>query len=82
MRQWLRFTMILLVLIAFLAGGCAPKSDMDEESNLRWLTDEEKSKAIEIALSTPEAPSLLEQQEVYTAEVDWPFPSHRGSTFV
>jgi S1-C subfamily serine protease len=63
--------MILLVLIALLAGGCAQKSDMDEESNLRWLTDEEKSKAIEIALSMPEATSLLEQQEVYTAEVDW-----------
>ncbi len=71
MRQWLRFIVILLVLIALLAGGCAQKSDMDEESNLRWLTDEEKSKVIEIALSTPEATSSLEQQEVYTTEVDW-----------
>ena len=71
MRQWLRFTMILLVLIALLAGGCAPKSNINQEPNLRWLTDEEKSKAIEIALSTPEATSLLEQREVYTAEVDW-----------
>lgn len=71
MRQWLRFIMILLVLIALLAGGCAPKSNINQESNLRWLTNEEKSKSIEIALSTPEATSLLEQQEVHTAEVDW-----------
>ncbi len=64
-RLWLVAS--LLVIAALLAGGCAghPKG----MKSLRWLTDAEKEKMIEIALKTPEALSLLEKESHYRASV-------------
>jgi len=39
--------------------------------SLRWLTDEEKERVIEIALNTPEALSLLEKYSQYETRVNW-----------
>jgi hypothetical protein len=38
---------------------------------LRWLTDAEKDRVIEIALNTPEALGLLETETYYEASVRW-----------
>ena len=39
--------------------------------NLRWLTEEEKSKVIEIALNTPEAKEAVERYSVYKTGLRW-----------
>lgn len=39
--------------------------------SLRWLTDAEKDRVIEIALNTPEALALLETETYYEASVRW-----------
>ena len=66
-RLWLVAS--LLVVMALLVGGCAghPKG----MKSLRWLTEEEKEKVIEIALNTPEAKEAKEKYGVYRMGFSW-----------
>jgi len=83
-RLWLAAS--LLVALSLLAGGCvrstppqpAPVSEVlpaehqtDFPENLRWLTEEEKEKAIEIALSAPEALEWQQKESQYETSIDW-----------
>ena len=43
----------------------------DFPENLRWLTDEEKERAIEIALSTPAALEWQQRESHYTTRINW-----------
>jgi len=69
MRKGLWLAISLLMIVALLVGGCTghPKG----MKSLRWLTDAEKAKVIEIALNTPEALSLLEKESYYETNVGW-----------
>ncbi|MBI2853107.1 MAG: hypothetical protein HYX84_08460 [Chloroflexi bacterium] len=55
----------------------------DFPENLRELTDEEKQKAINIALATPEAQEQLKQSSNYTATIGWIalFPNKEGEGY-
>ena len=60
----------LLVAVALLVGGCVgqPRGMKD----VRWLTEDEKNRVIEIALHTPEAERAREEYgPQYTASLDW-----------
>ncbi len=60
----------LLVLVAvFLAGGCVgwPRG----VGSPRWLTDEEKERAVAIALNTPEAVMTGENYDVCKTDFSW-----------
>jgi hypothetical protein len=46
-------------------------SDVNRESNLRWLTDEEKNTVIEIALSAAEANGWLETEDEFHISLSW-----------
>ena len=50
--------------------------------NLRWLTDSEKNKIIEIALATPKALEWLQKESRYEINIRWialrPDPSGKG----
>jgi len=90
---------ILLVIVALPAGGCvkatpkiqpAPVSEVlpaehptDFPENLRWLTEEEKARLIEIALNTPKAQECLEKESEYTTRLSWAalFPSSTGEGY-
>ena len=73
----------LLVVIVLLASGCSqqpsppPAAVTPKEGprwfpeNLRWLTDEEKNKAIEIALNTPSALEWQQKESQYKTVVGW-----------
>jgi hypothetical protein len=87
MKKGLLLAVVLLMGIALVVGGCSesppeeynePPENTEEFENprwfsdsMRWLTDDEKDKVIEIALSTSEALRELEEESVYKAEVDW-----------
>lgn len=45
--------------------------DARRESNLRWLTDEEKRRAIELALHTREAKARLKKESTYRIGLSW-----------
>jgi len=74
-----------LVVMALLMGGCtepvptpAPVSEVlpaehptDFPEHLRWLTDEEKDKLIEIALSTPSALEWRQKESQYKTSISW-----------
>ncbi len=49
---------------------------------LRWLTESEKSKVVEIALNTPEAREWLQKESEYRIQINWivmyPDPSGEG----
>ena len=84
-RLWLAVS--LLVALALLVGGCtgpppeeraSPPANPEALENprwfsdsLRWLTDDEKDRLIEIALNTPEALRQLEKESLYKTEVNW-----------
>ncbi len=59
----------LLVVLGLVAGGCSghPKG----MKSLKWLTDAEKEKVIEIALDTPEARRQLEGESHYETSLNW-----------
>ena len=59
----------LLVAVALLMAGCA--GHPEGMKTLRWLTDNEKDRVIEIALNTPEALRYLENESKYEIEVRW-----------
>ncbi len=76
----------LLVIAGLLTGGCtqsaplqpAPVSGVlpaehptDFPKNLRWLTEEEKERIIEIAMSTPRAQECLGEESEYTSRISW-----------
>ena len=70
MRKRLYLAASLLVVIALLAGGCVghPRGMKD----VRWLTEDEKNRVIEIALGTPEASGRLKEYgSQYTASLGW-----------
>jgi len=99
MRKRLWLVASLLVILSLLIGGCAqpapnpqpaPVSGVlpaehptDFPENLRWLTDEEKERAIEIALNTPKAQECLEKESEYTTRLNWAalFPSGSGEGY-
>jgi hypothetical protein len=74
-RRAVFYTMSLLLLLplALFWGGCSEGDESSgwSSSELRWLTGEEKEKAIEIALSTSQSLSQLENTDVYEVEIDW-----------
>jgi len=43
----------------------------DFPANLRWLTEEEKQKALKIALNTPQAQEQLKQESRYKTDIGW-----------
>ncbi len=43
----------------------------DFPENLRWLTEEEKEKAVEIALGTPQAQEWAQKESQYKTAIDW-----------
>jgi len=73
-----------LLVVALLVGGCTEPAPEERNEpplpsenarwfpdSLRWLTDDEKDRLIEIALNTPEALRQLEKESVYRTEVNW-----------
>jgi hypothetical protein len=59
----------LLVVVALLVGGCA--GHPEGMKSLRWLTDAEKDKVIEIALNTHEAKKAREEYGAYETHLSW-----------
>jgi hypothetical protein len=54
------------------APGILPaEHQRDFPENLRWLTDKEKDRLIEIALNIPKAREWLEKEPEYTASIGW-----------
>ena len=85
-RKRLWIVLSLLVIVALLVSGCiqqtppqpAPVSEIlpaehptDFPENLRWLTEEEKARLIEIALNTPKAQEWLEKENQYETSISW-----------
>ena len=66
-RLWVAAS--LLVIPALLVGGCAghPKG----MNSLRWLTDDEKDRVIEIALNSPKALEWKKRESKYEVELEW-----------
>jgi hypothetical protein len=56
-----------------LSGGGMPYPGLpvDFPQQLRWLTDEEKARITEIALSTPKAQEWLQKENQYTMRIGW-----------
>ena len=87
MRKGLWLAASLLVIAVLLLGGCAqpppnpwpaPVSEIlpaelptDFPENLRWLTEEEKSRIIEIALNTPAALEWRQKESQYETRIGW-----------
>jgi hypothetical protein len=69
MRRTVWLVTSLLVVMTLLVGGCA--GHPQGMKSLRWLTDAEKTKVIEIALNTPEAKKAREEYGVYGASLSW-----------
>ena len=69
MRKRLWLAASLLVIAALFVGGCAghPKG----MKSLRWLTEAEKERVVEIALNTQEAKEAREVHGVYTTSLSW-----------
>lgn len=69
MKKGLWLAASLLVMAILLIGGCAghPKG----MESLRWLTDAEKDRVIEIALNTSEALKWQEKESQYEADLGW-----------
>lgn len=69
MKKGLLLAAGLLATLALLAVGCNghPKG----MESLRWLTDAEKDRVIEIALEVPELAGAKEAYGVYTTEFRW-----------
>ena len=69
MRKKLWLAASLLITMAILVGGCSGNSK--GMKSLRWLTDAEKDRVIEIALNTPQALRLLGEESHYETSVKW-----------
>ena len=69
MRKKLWLTASLLITVAILVSGCS--GHPEGMKSLRWLTDAEKDRVIEIALNTPEALGLPGTETYYEASVEW-----------
>ncbi len=97
-KKGLWLTAGLLVMLGLVACSCsqpkaeptpAPVSEVlpaehptDFPKNLRWLTDEEKARLIEIALNTPKAQEWRQKESKYKTSIGWialnPSPSGEG----
>ncbi len=66
-RLWLATS--LLVIMALLVAGCARHPA--GMKNLRWLTEAEKDRVIEIALNTPDALQAREAYGPYKTSLGW-----------
>lgn len=87
MNKGLWLTAGLLAMLGLMVSGCSqPKPELrpapvtgvlpaehptDFPENLRWLTEEEKEIAIEIALSTPAALEWRQKEGQYKASIGW-----------
>ena len=87
MKKTLWLAVILLFVTPLFAGGCSesvpdmhppPVSGVlpaehptDFPENLRWLTEEEKAKLVEVALGTPAAQEWLQKESRYTTGLSW-----------
>jgi len=69
MKKGLWWAASLLVVVALLMGGCAghPKG----MKSLRWLTDDEKDRVIEIALNSPKALEWRRRESKYEVKLEW-----------
>jgi hypothetical protein len=65
----LMLVITMFCMISLLSAGCAghPKG----MKNLRWLTDAEQDKVIEIALNTPEALQAKDSYDPYDTSLGW-----------
>lgn len=54
-----------------VSGVIPAEHPTDFPENLRWLTDEEKARAVEMALGTPAASEWRQNESVYTASIGW-----------
>jgi len=68
-RRILWLVVILLLVAVLFTAGCAghPRG----MKSLRWLTNAEKEKVIEIALGTPEAMQAKEEHGIYQVNLSW-----------
>lgn len=87
MREVLYLGISLILIATVFASGCSesppeeynepPESPEEFENprwfsdSMRWLTDDEKDKVIEIALNTPEALRQQEGDSIYKTELGW-----------
>ena len=69
MKKGLRLVTSLIVITALIVGGCA--GHPEGMKSLKWLTDEEKDRVIEIALNTPEALRQREKYSHYETNLSW-----------
>ncbi len=68
MKKWL-FVAVSLLVVALLMGGCGQPTGIKSP---RELTEEEKARAVEIALNTPQVLGWLEDEGEYQiAGLDW-----------
>lgn len=74
-RLWLAAS--LLVVMALLVGGCG--GHPEGLKSLRWLTEAEKAKVIDIALNTPEAVEARETYGNYKTMLSWVAIKWRGN---
>jgi len=63
--------------------GVVPELPRDFPENLRWLTEEEKAKLVEIALDTPRAQRWLQKESQYWTNICWIalYPSIKGEGY-
>jgi hypothetical protein len=63
--------------------GPIPELPRDFPESLRWLTEDEKAKPVEIALDTPRAQHWLQKVSQYRTDIGWIalYPSTRGEGY-
>jgi len=63
----------LPMVAVLLVVGCAGHSTTHPEGmeDLRWLTDAEKDRVIEIALNSPKALEMKNDHSQYEVELEW-----------
>jgi hypothetical protein len=68
--KWLWLTIGLVAMATLLVTGCA--GHVRGMKDVRWLTDAEREKVVEIALATPQATERLAQYGPdYKADLSW-----------
>ncbi len=86
-RLWLGVVLLMVVILIMggcTKGALEPhpspapvsavlpaEHETDFPENLRWLTDEEKARLIEIALNTPKAQEWRQKESQYKTSIGW-----------